>query len=102
MDFAGVIIIPLASAVSALVVILMNFRKESRHVFLFSFTLSLTLSVLLLILSDTTREYEWTLILASVALIALWALAGSVIGMAVGILIVTLVRGLLSSFRRRR
>jgi hypothetical protein len=87
--------------VAVAVIVVSHWSIEIRkHPFLLSLAMSFLLSVLLLRPWQGMTPAEWPFILLSLGLVALWAAGGTVVGMAIGMLLVKVASLVLGAFRR--
>jgi hypothetical protein len=100
-DFSALLIIPLAAVVAAAVMVAASWSATVRErAFLVSFAVSFLLSVLILRPWERMAADEFQLLVLSLGLVALWAAAGTVVGMALGLLLVKVGRLIASALRR--
>lgn len=76
------------------------FMAMRERAFIVSFAASFLLSVLILRPWNALEAGEWPFLLLSLGLVALWAAGGTVVGMAVGLLLVRVGTLIASLFRR--
>jgi hypothetical protein len=101
MDFAAFLIVPLAVVVASAVMVVSHWSGPVRkRAFFISLGMSFLLSVLLLRPWEAITAAEWPFMLMSLGLVALWAAGGTVVGMAIGMLLVKVAGLALRRLRR--
>ncbi len=101
MDFSAFLIIPLAAVVAAAVVLAGHWATSiGERSFVISLTLSFLLGILILLPWEAVAGDEWQFLALSLGLVVLWAAAGTVVGMAIGLLLVKLGMAIASALRR--
>lgn len=101
MDFSAFLIIPLAAAIGVIVAVASHWSSGiGQRSFAVSLGTSFLLSLLLLRPWETMAVAEWQFLVLSLGLIALWAAWGTMVGMAVGLLLVKVGNLIVRTFRR--
>jgi hypothetical protein len=100
-DVSAFLIIPLAAIVAAAVMVAAYwFTAVRERSFIVSFAVSFLLSVVILGPWDGMAVDEWQFLVPYLGLTALWVAGGTVVGMALGLLLVKVAR-LVAGTRRR-
>lgn len=100
-DFSAILIIQMAAVVAAAVTSAAHrFVALRERAFLVSLAATSMLSVLILRPWNGLPAGEWPILILSLGLVGLWAAGGTVVGMAVGLLLVRLGTLIASAFRR--